>query len=314
MFTKQILGNPDLSVPHCHCPTITLAPSGDLLVAWYAYVEDETRDGILIFARKPVGKGGFDPPRRILSEMNSSLGNPVLFCDQSGTVHLLFVALRGHYWDSAVPLTCSSDDLGKSWSVPEVPRQPAGIMVRYPPILRRNDYFLLPAYDEKNNHTVLLTAGSDARGWMTVAHFDGPEAIQGCIVRQGDVELTMILRPCGDNPRCMRSISTDDGRTWSRVMPTSLPNPLSGVAAFGLDDMLCAVYNHTTQHRRYPLSLSYSTDRGTSWKGPIHIDETEHEVSYPSFVVDRTGVAHGVYTFGRRRIQYVSFDRTWWLQ
>ena len=126
--------------------------------------------------------------------------------------------------------------------------------------------------------------------------------------------MTMLLRPAGDRRVCLRSISSDDGKTWSNVIPTTLPNPLSGVAGFYVDDMLCAVYNHTCEHQRYPLSLAWSKDAGTSWSDPVHIDETKHELSYPAFVVDDAGVAHGVYTFGRNRIQYVSFDRDWWMR
>ena len=95
-------------------------------------------------------------------------------------------------------------------------------------------------------------------------------------------------------------------------MKTSLPSPLSGSAAFQCDDALCAVYNHTNEHQRYPLSLAYSLDRGVSWSDPVQIDETQLEVSYPSFLIDAWGVAHGVYSFNRSRIQYVRLDRTWW--
>lgn len=312
MFTKEILGNPDASVAHCHCPTITRTALGDLLVAWYAYPDIETREGTLVLARKPAGKDRFDRPERILADMNSSLGNPVLFSDDAGRVHLLFVVLRGHYWDSAVACRVYSDDAGHTWSKSETLRLDPGVMVRYPPIVRGNTYLLLPAYDEKTNQTIMLTAAPDGQGWLPVTHFDDVAAIQGCLTRQSAKELTMILRPAGDRRVCLRSISGDDGRTWSRVLPTTLPNPLSGVAAFQVADHLCAVYNHTTEHQRYPLSLSYSTDRGTSWTGPVHIDEAEQEVSYPSFIVDDAGVAHGVYTYGRNRIQYVAFDRDWW--
>lgn len=312
MLAKEMLANPDPNVAHCHGATITLTPAGDLLVAWYAYPEDETREATLAFTRKPAGSSRFERPVRILANMSNSLGNPVLFCDAEGRVHLLFVSLRGHYWDSAVVCASFSEDVGTTWSTPEVLRLPAGTMVRYPPVMRRNSYMLLPAYDESANQTALLTAGPDGRGWFPVTHFDDLDSIQGSIARQNDDELVMMLRPCGDRRTCLRTISGDDGRSWSRVLPTPLPCPLSGVAAFQMGPALCAVYNHTTEHRRYPLSLSYSTDRGTSWTGPFHIDETPHEVSYPSFVVDQAGVAHGVYTFGRSRIQYVSFDQNWW--
>jgi len=224
------------------------------------------------------------------------------------------VALRGHYWDSAVAYCTTSEDEGRTWSTPQMLRLDEGMMVRYPPIARNNTYFLLPAYDENKNETVLLTAGPDALGWFPVAHLGGIDAIQGSPVRLDKDRWAMILRPANDNRCCMRSISADDGKTWSPVTRTTLPNPLSGVAAFAVGNTLCAVYNHTHEHQRYPLSLAYSNNCGTSWSDPIHIDETEHEVSYPSFIVDDAGVAHGVYTFGRNRIQYVTFDRNWWMK
>jgi predicted neuraminidase len=313
MFIQDILANPDSALGHCHCPSLAIAPSGDLLVCWYAYPEEETRGGVLFLARRRVGAQGFDPPRRILAQLSSSLGNPVLFFGQAQRLHLLFVSLRGRYWDSAALHACWSDDLGATWSTPDSLRMPDGLMVRHPPIVRRNGYLLLPAYDEMASRTVFLSAGPDATGWMEVDRLEGA-AIQGSLVRQGPEQLALLLRPVGDHRICLRAISADDGRSWSPVVRTPLPNPLSGVAAFEGGGCLCAVYNHTSAHQRYPLSLSWSADRGTSWSGPIHVDETPREVSYPSFAVDGHGTAHGAYTFGRTRIRYVSFDRSWWMR
>lgn len=313
MFTREILANPDLAAfPHCHCPSIAYGPCGDLVVAWYAYPDVETRGGVLMFTHRRCGETRFTTPRRLFADMRSSLGNPLLFFDATGRLHILFVSLAGQFWDSASIHAAHSDDLGATWSAQYRCALDQGVMVRHGPMIRRNSYLLLPTYDEKTNQTVILTAGGDAEGWMAVERLSGPPAIQGDIVRQNESDLVMFLRPAGDGRCCLRSISGDDGRSWSPAMKTPLPNPLSGVAAFQVGETLCAVYNHTTEHRRYPLSLSWSEDRGTSWSGPLHIDETEHELSYPSFVVDDRGVAHGVYTFGRNRIRYVSFDRAWW--
>lgn len=76
MFSKEVLANPDAAYPHCHCATIVRLSCGDLLVAWYAYPQEETRGGVLILARKRANGARFDRPRRILAELNSSLGNP----------------------------------------------------------------------------------------------------------------------------------------------------------------------------------------------------------------------------------------------
>lgn len=66
MFVKEVLSNPDPSIPYCHCPTIVRMNGGELVVAWYAYPSDETRDGQLIVARKPPGASKFQGARRML--------------------------------------------------------------------------------------------------------------------------------------------------------------------------------------------------------------------------------------------------------
>jgi len=312
MYNTELLCNPTSDYPHAHAASIAIAPGDDLFVTWYAYPEDETRDGVLMLARRRPGARQFDKPHRIMQQLTKSLGNPVIFFDQFETLHLLFVALQGHYWDSAKLYATKSEDLGKTWSTPHIVQVSDGVMVRYQPIVRSNTYMLLPAYNEKTNQTVIMTGGPDGEGWFEVDHFKGLQAIQGCIVRRDEKNLTMILRPYGQERCCMRCLSTDDGKTWLPVMRTTLPNPLSGVAAFAMDNTLCAVYNHTTEHRRYPISFSYSENQGTSWSDPIHLDTTEQELSYPSFTVDKNGVAHGVYTFCRTAIRYVTFDVSWW--
>ncbi len=312
MFVRDIIGNPMPAYPHCHCATITTLPGGDVMLAWYAYPETETRDGILMCARRNLRTQRFEGLKRLFPELNSSLGNPTLFCDPQGRVHLMFVALHGSYWDSAKLLRAHSDDEGTTWSTPQVLQFPKGTMVRHPPVLVRERFLVLPAYDESDNRTVLLRSGLDADEWTVDRTFDGDEAIQASLVRQSPDELTMLLRPCGEPRRCLRRISGDDGRSWSTLLRTPLPNPLSGLAGFQVGSDLCLVYNHTEAHQRWPLSLSWSNDRGVSWKGPLHIDDTQHELSYPAFVVDAQNVAHGVYTFGRNRIRYVAFNEEWW--
>lgn len=312
MFAHTLFCNPDASVPHCHAPSICRLRSGTLLIAWYAYPEIETRQGTLVMTSKQARLSGWAEPRRILADLSGTLANPVLFEDAQGVLWLLFVTLRGHYWDSAVTLACSSVDEGESWSRPSAVSNELGMMVRHPPLLRSDGTLILPAYDERVNETVLLSKGIESPGWKEQYRFRGQRAIQGCLVRVTETAWSLALRPVGDDRVCLRAISSDEGRTWSPPIRTQLPNPLSGIAAFQDQDALCVVHNHTTLHDRHPLSLSHSFDRGVTWQFPAHIDTARHEVSYPSFLIDPDRVVHGAYTFDRTAIKYVSFDRSWW--
>lgn len=81
---------------------------------------------------------------------------------------------------------------------------------------------------------------------------------------------------------------------------------LSGLAAFSFGDTVAVVYNHTERHQRHPLSISVSTNGGTTWSKPWHLDRVTCEVSYPSFICSGDTV-YGAYTYNRRMIKYVSF-------
>ena len=68
------------------------------------------------------------------------------------------------------------------------------------------------------------------------------------------------------------------------------------------------IYNHTTEHQRYPLSVSVTQDMGVTWSQPWHFENVEHEVSYPCFIHDGKGMFHGLYSYNRRMIKYVTFS------
>lgn len=68
------------------------------------------------------------------------------------------------------------------------------------------------------------------------------------------------------------------------------------------------IYNHTLEHKRYPLSVSVSRDMGTTWGEHWNLDNVKVEVSYPSFILGNNNIVHGLYTYNRRMIKYVKFN------
>ena len=86
---------------------------------------------------------------------------------------------------------------------------------------------------------------------------------------------------------------------------------MSGISAFALGDDVGLVFNNSTQHKRFPLSISWSNANLHSWSPPVDLDQPGFEVSYPSFVVEDNAIVHGVYTYNRKFIKYVCFDRDW---
>jgi len=234
----------------------------------------------------------------------------VLFEERSGRVWLFFVLLEGAYWTDAVLHGVFSDDAGGSWSRPATLLPDHGMMVRHPPVQCADGAWLLPAYDERRHRSVVLSATPPFQQWRVVHTFDDLGLIQPVLVREPD-RLTLLFRPASDPRVVWRSHSSDDGRRWSAPLRTSLPNPLSGIAAVSVGGRLAIVYNHTEHHERRPLSLAASEDGGRSWSPPRQLDDVAGELSYPSFVATPDGTLHGVYTYNRRMMKYMHLDGSW---
>lgn len=307
LLDAEFIHNPPGPGRYCHAPTLVALPEGGLLAAWYAYPEEEYRGGVITLARREAGERTWRASAVLRAEQQHSAGNPVLFQTPQGETGLLYVVLKGNYWNKAELQGCFSSDAGRSWSPAQVLWPNLGLMVRHPPVSVGNGALLLPAYDEDARESLLLTAQPPYRQWKETYRFTGLPLIQPVLVRRGE-DLLIFFRPADDPRRIWRSCSHNDGRSWSTPVRTALPNPLSGIGAFlaGMD--IALVYNHTEQHQRHPLSITRSKDGGLSWMPPWHIDATANEVSYPSFINGSGGLVHGVYTYNRRMVKYVEFS------
>ena len=299
------LQNPAGIGGHCHSATIA-ARGKELWVCWYGYPEDETEDARIVLAKR-TALGHWQRPYPLFGDLSSSTGNPVIFVDpESGDLELLFVVLKGRHWVDAVLHRSTSRD-GRSWSPPGQVFPDRGLMVRHAPIAVGSSTILVPAYDERKNESLMLIRnGSD---WRRGHAFAGVPTIQPVLMRESRLRLTLLFRPVTDPRRVWRCHSSNNGATWSAPVRTLLPCSLSGVAGFALGNkQLAAVYNHTEEHARYPLSVATTMDGGIRWSDPVHLDTEKRELSYPAFIRDDDGAIHGVYTFDRRKIKYVTID------
>lgn len=311
MFEADFIhaGVPDLR--HAHAPSLAENAHGDLIAAWYGYPDVEYERGRIVVARRPRDAAGWTTQSVLFDGVKSSLGNPVLFHAADGTLHLLCALVDGLYWTDAVLLASHSHDDGRTWARPRQLPAERGLMVRHAPIERSDGSWLLPAYDERRRAPVVMAAAPPSWRWEPIARFPGTGLIQPALVRDA-ATLVMLLRPTDLQRVVWRSDSHDEGATWTAPSPTPLATAPSGLAAFRWNDALAIVHNPTTGHERHPLSLSVAGDACRTWVGPRHLDTACLELSYPCFRTGRDGRVHGLYTYNRRFIKYVTFDAAWW--
>jgi predicted neuraminidase len=120
------------------------------------------------------------------------------------------------------------------------------------------------------------------------------------------------------------SRSRDDGRTWSTVRDTDLPNPGSAADIVTLKNGHWALISNDTERGRNRLSVALSEDEGASWrwKRTIELDESAEPktAQYPAIIEGKDGMLQASYSYflpsvkgspDRQTIRYATFSEAW---
>ncbi|MBL7697749.1 MAG: exo-alpha-sialidase [Chitinophagaceae bacterium] len=313
---ELIVSNPSFEA--CHASTIVELPGGQLMAAWFGGSNEGNPDVEIWISR--LTSGSWSKPVAVANgKMNDSLRyptwNPVLFRDRHGILHLFYkVGPNPREWWGMI---ISSGDNGNSWSAPQ--RLPDGILgpIRNKPLQLDDGTILAPSSTETENRwrAHIERSTDDGKTWNfipvdTAGSFD---VIQPSILKYDDGRMQALCR--SKQGYVMQSWSADEGKTWSRLSPTTLVNPNSGVDAASLNNGgQLIVYNPDVPGKewyngRSKLRVAFSTD-GKAWKDVgILEDENRGEFSYPAVIQTSDNKIHITYTYDRRNIKHVVLER-----
>jgi len=294
----------------CHASTIVETPSGTLLAAWFGGTREGHRD-VGIWLTRRVG-GQWTKPVEVVNGVQSTTErypcwNPVLFQPKNGPLMLFYKVGPSptRWWGK---LTTSADD-GQTWSAAR--RLPAEILgpIKNKPLQLANGDLLCPSSTEHDGWRVHFERTADlGQTWTKTEPLnDGKTiaAIQPSLLVHGDGRLQALGR--SRQGRLWQAWSQDQGKTWSALELTALPNPNSGTDAVTLaDGRFLLVYNHTMRGRS-PLNVALSED-GQRWKAALVLEREPGEYSYPAVIQTRDGLVHVTYTWKRQRIKHVVLD------
>jgi predicted neuraminidase len=301
----------DPATPSCHASTIVEARRG-FLAAWFGGLEEGSPDVGIDLARFEGGK--WSRPTRIFDGHQREgsrfpCWNPVLFRTRGGPI-LLFAKVGpspSKWWG----VVTTSEDDGQTWS--KVRKLPEGILgpIKNKPIELPEGPLLCPSSleDPKLGWRVFLERTPDlGLTWETVGPLnDGIKigAIQPSILKGPGGTLQILCRT--RQSKIAESRSTDQGKTWSPMTLTDLPNPNSGTDAVTLaDGRQLLVFNPTTKGRT-PLVVALSED-GKSWQTTLTLEDQPGEYSYPAVIQASDGLIHVTYTWKRSRIRHAVID------
>ncbi len=328
-FRREWLTPPAHTVS-AHGSAVCTLPGGDLLAVWYGGSREGGKDVAVFTARFDREGGGWSEPQRVVDRATAAdeldrvvkkVGNAVVFPDRNGRVWMVYVTVTVGGWSGSTLNVKVSEDDGRTWSRSQRlnlnPFLNISTLVRNKPILAADGRIGLPVYHElavKYPQMLWLTPGgggtlADYRVRNLATELD---LIQPTLVPLEGERVLMLLRDQSRTRRLRTAYSADSGWTWSGAEARGLPNPDAAIDALRLSDgRILLVYNDAVSGREN-LRLAVSADEGATWlRGPILEGNAGKEYSYPCLAEGRDGRIHVTYTWERRRIRHVAFNRAW---
>jgi predicted neuraminidase len=302
--------------PQCHASTIVETKNG-LAAAWFGGTEEKAPDVGIWLTRRIDGI--WSAPVEVANGIQSDgkrfpCWNPVLFQPKEGPLMLFYKVGPDpqHWWG----MLMTSADNGAAWNKPTA--LPDSILgpIKNKPVQLKDGTIIAPSSSENEGWRVHFEITTDlgATWERTNPINDGKDfsAIQPSILLHPSEVLQILCR--SRDGVILQAWSKNNGKTWTRLFPTSLPNPNSGTDAVTLKDgRHLLVYNHSGMVEgrwggdRTPLNLALSED-GINWKQVLILENLPGEFSYPAIIQTDDGLVHITYTYKRDTIKHVVVD------
>lgn len=294
---------PDL--PDCN-PVLFLNHKGKLFLVWIA-VQGNRWEGSILRTRTTTNYNKPGPP--IWEWQDNILLNPGEEFEKEVELKFKEMPKLSHGWAEYAP---KYDDMIIDAAKNSVNRS-IGWMTRIKPLLLGDERILLPLYSDGYNLSLCAISDDDGETWYPSKPIVGRGPIQPALALKKNGEIVAYMRDSGDAPaRVHKSVSKDQGESWSYSVKTDIPNTAS-VEILVLQDGRWAFVGNDIEDGRYRVVLMLSDDEGETWKWKEYLESTHKEdgkrFSYPSLIQSNDGMLHISYsqhaTKGGKSIKYL---------
>lgn len=174
-----------------------------------------------------------------------------------------------------------------------------GWMTRIKPLVLENGRIILPLYSDGYNLSICAISDDDGETWRPSKPIVGRGPIQPALAEKRNGDLVAYMRDSGDAPpRVHKSVSKDEGESWSYTEKTDIPNTAS-VELLVLQDGRWAFAGNDIEDGRYRMVLMLSDDEGESWKRKEYLENDpgqKESYSYPCLIQTSDGLLHITYS------------------
>lgn len=241
-----------------HASNIMPLDNGDLLCVWFSGTQEGIADISVYMSRLNKGETEWSEPVKLSDDSSRSEQNPVLFPAPNGDLWLLWTAQKAGNQDTSIVRCRISRDNGYTWGPIRVLFDKQGTFIRQPITVLANGEWLLPIFYCKSvpgqkwvgdeDYSAVKISGDQGATWE---EYIVPESL-GCVHMNietlHDGSLVALFRSRWADYIYL-SRSQDNGRTWSKPVPTELPNNNSSIQVTGLlSGNLAVVFNNMSAH------------------------------------------------------------------
>lgn len=289
-------------------PGIERASNGRLWATWYGGgVTEDEHNYIMLTTSGDDGKH-WSPLKLVIDPDGDGpirAYDPCLWHDPQGRLWLFWAQNSterkkdGGLWAIR---TENSGDENAQWSKPQWIA--TGVMMNKPTALSTGEWLLPAARWFREGSSEVIVSSDRGLTWRLLGRANVPNAAdRNCdepmIVERASGDLWMLVRT---KYGIGESISTDRGRTWSDVSPTTLTQTVSRFCVRRLKSGRLLLVMHSPPppgSGRSHLTAYVSEDDGKTWLGSLLLDERV-QVSYPDAVESPQGLIYVIYDYARR--------------
>lgn len=289
-----------------HCSSLTILKDESRLTVWYEGPYETSSETVLQFATMTDGVAWRN--HATIKIPGTPLGNPVLFrVGESPRVYIVYSVLLEETWDESLLCWSYSDDNGHRWTDPTLIRTQRGLMAKTHPVVNNDGRLLLPLY----NHTrfcpyLLVVEDLDrpTQALLTAETMARDSVIQPSIAQVDRHNYIMLART--NKGSIWRSISSNNGYSWTIFQPTPLPNPNSAVDIVRIPNGNHVLAFNPSSYDRKTLAIALSQDGLRTFEYLHEVETGDGEYSYPSLVVAGENTVELSYTIDRHTIAWAS--------
>jgi inosine-uridine nucleoside N-ribohydrolase len=289
-------------------PSMAVAPKGRFWATWYAGVtpaEDQNNYVVLVTS----GDGGATWQEALTVDPDA--GGPVrafdpeLWVSPDGRLRLFWAQMDRARRDAELGVWCietsEPDGAEPHWTAPR--RLGDGVMMCKPLTLSSGEWALPISTWREHDHSAQMIVSTDSgKSWTLRGGCNVPVADrqfdEHMFIERRDGTLWLLVRT---KYGIGESVSTDRGKTWPELKPSSILHPSARFFIRRLASGNLLLVKHgplDTRTGRSHLTAYTSTDDGRTWRGGLMLDERPG-VSYPDGQQTADGLIRIIYDYNR---------------